>query len=940
MKLSFFTVLTLLSYSIAHAQVVSINPVFATQNDTVTITFDATQGNGALVGVAQVYAHTGVITDLSPSPTSWRHVVGNWGTPDPTVAMQNIGNNKHTISYHINTFYNVPSNEVVERLGFVFRNANGSLVGRDANGSDIFVDIYSNEFAAAILSPQVNGSIVSSGDTVFVQAASSDTSDLVLQLNGTNLTTIQDGKNINFSIPVDNYGPGKYWIELMADNGDTILYDSVYFIYPGSVTIEALPSGIIQGVNVIDSNSITLRLFAPGKSFVFAIGDFSNWELDTTYYMKRTPDQSTYWLQIDNLDPNQEYRFQYQIENEMRVADVYSEKILDPFNDPFIAQSTYPNLTPYPTGRTTDPVSVFKINSDVYPWDSTMNYQKPDKNNLVIYELLVRDFVANHDYNTIRDTLDYLENLGITAIEFMPINEFEGNLSWGYNPSFYFAPDKYYGPKETLQAFIEECHRRDIAVIIDIALNHSFGQNPQVRMYFDPSIGPYGQTTPQSPWFNPVPKHDFNVGYDYNHESQATQQFVDRVLAHWVNEYRIDGFRMDLSKGFTQINSLGNIGAWSAYDQSRIDIWQRIGNAIWSVDSTTIMILEHFADNNEEQVLSDLGFMLWGNCNHDYNEATMGYPSNLNCISYQFRNWNDPNLIGYMESHDEERLMYKNINFGNSSGNYDVTNFNTALRRIELASNFFIPIPGPKMIWQFGELGYEFSINRCPDGTINNDCRTSEKPIRWDFYTMANRKRVYDVMSALNNLKKDHPTFQTTNFSGSLGGFAKRLHLTHDSMDVTILGNFDVNSRTIIPNFQHTGMWYEYYSGDSLMVNNVNDTIALAAGEYLFYTDRRLQLPAIATSLEDKMVQGKLASRIFPNPSNTTFEIEWYSNNAESFLIEIFDILGQKIEEQKVEGTKGINRYEFTNTQLEEGTYIINIRNEELRASHRFVWMN
>ena len=57
----------------------------------------------------------------------------------------------------------------------------------------------------------------------------------------------------------------------------------------------------------------------------------------------------------------------------------------------------------------------------------------------------------------------------------MPFNEFEGNDSWGYNPDFYFAPDKYYGPKNTLKEFIDSCHSKGIAVIMDIALNHSFG---------------------------------------------------------------------------------------------------------------------------------------------------------------------------------------------------------------------------------------------------------------------------------------------------------------------------------------------------------------------------------------------------------------------------------------------------------------------------------
>ena len=105
----------------------------------------------------------------------------------------------------------------------------------------------------------------------------------------------------------------------------------------------------------------------------------------------------------------------------------------------------------------------------------------------------------------------------------MPVNEFEGNESWGYNPMFYFALDKYYGNKNSYKEFIDECHKRNMTVVMDIALNHSFGQNPQVRMYFDKSTGQYGQPTANNPWFNQIDKHPYGVGYDYNHETQPTK---------------------------------------------------------------------------------------------------------------------------------------------------------------------------------------------------------------------------------------------------------------------------------------------------------------------------------------------------------------------------------------------------------------------------------
>src|SRR5690606_13071190 len=107
------------------------------------------------------------------------------------------------------------------------------------------------------------------------------------------------------------------------------------------------------------------------------------------------------------------------------------------------------------------------------------------------------------------------------------------------------------------------------------------------------------------------------------------------------------------------------------------------------------------------------------------------------------RGWTNPYVVGYMESHDEERMVYKNLNFGNSSGSYNIKDTTTALKRMELNAAFFLTLPGPKMIWQFGELGYPYSINTCTDLSVNNDCRLANKPIRWDYLNDTRRMKIY-----------------------------------------------------------------------------------------------------------------------------------------------------------------------------------------------------
>ncbi|MEZ4634307.1 MAG: alpha-amylase family glycosyl hydrolase [Caldilineaceae bacterium] len=79
------------------------------------------------------------------------------------------------------------------------------------------------------------------------------------------------------------------------------------------------------------------------------------------------------------------------------------------------------------------------------------------------------------------DRLDYLVELGINAIELMPVQQFPGESSWGYNPVFYFAPARSYGSPDDLMQLVDACHRRGIAVILDVVFNHVWGDHPTTR---------------------------------------------------------------------------------------------------------------------------------------------------------------------------------------------------------------------------------------------------------------------------------------------------------------------------------------------------------------------------------------------------------------------------------------------------------------------------
>jgi hypothetical protein len=443
-------------------------------------------------------------------------------------------------------------------------------------------------------------------------------------------------------------------------------------------------------------------------------------------------------------------------------------------------------------------------------------------------------------------------------------------------------------------------------------------------MYWDETNN---RPSADNPWFNPVAKHDYNVGYDMNHESIQTKKFSSRVMKFWLEEYHIDGYRFDLSKGFTQKNTLGNVGAWGQYDATRIAIWKQYADSIWSAKENAYIILEHFADNTEEKELSNYGMLIWGNMNGKYGEGAMGWnesgKSDLSWISYKNRGWNDAHVIGYMESHDEERMMYRNLQYGNASGNYSVKNLNTGLSRVELAANFFFTIPGPKMIWQFGELGYDYSIDY--------NGRVGEKPIKWDYWENANRRRVYEIFASLSKLKTVEPAFETTDYSLNVGGALKTIHLNHSDMNVVVLGNFDVVSKSVNPDFQNTGTWYNYYTSEPKDITNTQDLITLAPGEYRLYTTKQLEKPVVDIDeyFNEAIAYGDL--NVYPNPVEQIL----YILDADNLVsITILNIFGQEVYSDGTSGTKD----HLSVQSLKSGIYVVIATDRQgIKKTARFV---
>ncbi len=626
----------------------------------------------------------------------------------------------------------------------------------------------------------------------------------------------------------------------LADDFFVNVTDNQYKPFnPAAIQYAAMPANVKEGINVVDNSTVTLVLYDKDnmgnhKDFAHVVGDFNNWTLtnDEKSQMKRDDSAGCWWITIPGLDASKEYAFQYYVgmrnQTPVRVADPYATKILDPNNDLYIPTSTYPENKTYPAGGV-GIVSVFKIQQENYSWQHP-NFTPPAKDNLVIYEMLLRDFTESGDINGAIQKLDYLKGLGVNAIELMPVQEFDGNDSWGYNPCFYFAMDKAYGTNTMYKQFIDACHARGMAVILDVVYNHATGNSPFAKMWLDSASN---RPASNNPYFNTQAPHPYSVFEDFNHESPIVQKFVKRNLQYLLTEYKVDGFRFDLAKGFTQKSSTeataGN------YDASRVAILKNYANAIKAVKPNAHVIFELFADDKEETEYGQSGIMVWRNMNESYNQSAMGWQekSDFNGSYYGTSSRPANSLVSYMESHDEERNSYKQINWGNG---WIKTNLTQRMKQLETNAAFFFTVPGPKMIWQFGEMGYDISIDY--------NGRVGKKPLHWEYLNDASRAALKNTYVKLLDFRKNNPDMFTSSasltwkVSATDWNNGRSLLLSSGEKKVVVVGNFLNEETNVTGNFQSPGTWYNVMNRtETLNVTSATKNISVPANSFKMYSN-------------------------------------------------------------------------------------------------------
>jgi len=348
--------------------------------------------------------------------------------------------------------------------------------------------------------------------------------------------------------------------------------------------------------------------------------------------------------------------------------------------------------------------------------------------------------------------------------------------------------------------------------------------------------------------------------------------------------------------------------------------------------------------------------LLWGNHNANFSQAAMGYSTpdpggntwNFEGILHTARGWNNPYLVGYMESHYEERMMYKNLNFGNSSGGYNIRDLNTALKRIEMSAAFFLNMPGPKMIWEFGELGYDNSINRCTNGSINDSCRLTPKPIRWDYLQNIQRKRLYDIFSSLLKLRA-HPLYKdvfianNTTITRSMGGGFKWLTIRSatDSSMLCVVGNFDVTSQTGSFTFPAGGTWYDYLNGNTFTATGSAQTMTLQPGQFHVFLNRNVVNAVVTPVTGINAVGNDLRVRVYANPAGDNSVIELNIPENGNVQLDLWNAPGQKVT-TVFSGflAKGKHRFSLNSVarNLPAGNYLMRVQSKNKSSVTRLIF--
>ncbi len=561
----------------------------------------------------------------------------------------------------------------------------------------------------------------------------------------------------------------------------------------------------------------TFFLTAPKKPAVHLVGDFNAWNPRTT--PMQTDGQGLFWVTVP-LRASTHYRFVVTMDGSGQrvwVADPYAREIRWDQWGPkaFLAEET------------------------AFTWRD-QGWQRPALRDLAIYELGVRDFSGEKrlsgevlgTFDGVRAKLDHLQRLGVNAIELMPISEFPGNSSWGYNPVFYMAPKWIYGQPATFKRLVDEAHQHGIAVILDMVFNHAWGDHPYYRMY-PPLFTPDGKPLPDlNPFFHHPENGHANSwgGLDWDHASPYTLAYMQDVVRFWLDEYHVDGFRFDwvggvewdpwqpLREGFDPYYGIAPIARAAREADPACyligEYWPISGAHPAKTAARMVRETEIDAVWNGEfhHTLENCLTQRWQWERQDLPRALGGYRAQGFTKAEQ--------VVNYVVSHDERRPEHEIQFWGEHIQLADPqetkrfsTRWELGMQKARLGAVALLTSPGVPMLLAGQEFG--------------EDCERTIAfwPLDWTKLSLPQGQRQFEFYQRLLRARRQHPALRSDFVEYYGDDFARWKVLRYKRWDgagdeVVVALNFDNCAHPVGLGFPHNGRWVDLLAGEIVKVTD------------------------------------------------------------------------------------------------------------------------
>lgn len=642
----------------------------------------------------------------------------------------------------------------------------------------ISFDTGTNAPSVRIVSPLNDEAVV---DAPNVELLADRADQVELRLNDRVVASVAESP-LELKLPFQQLGYGRHQLTARAERNGLVGMQQLYFWKLPAHRVESIPPGTAWGATDNNDGTVTFALHAPGKRFVSVMGDFNGWD-PFADMMNYSPD-GTWWL--TRAVSNGVWQFQYVIEGRRFLADPYSPDV--EWKD----ERGQEGYQPW------DARTVLRVGQPEFTWTAT-NYARPALDQLVIYELHIDDMLPGGGFTGLISKLDYIRDLGFNAIEPLPWTEFASDHSWGYNPSFHFAPESSYGSPDDLKRLIDEAHKRGIAVIMDAVLNHMDRSAPLFQLY--------GHDYSASPFFRQFSGENWGFP-DIDQRSRATKRYMQDVITHWLQEYRVDGIRYDATR-FVEWEGYNEWGAsWFAF-------------AAHQADPSSYQIAEHIPSDpdfiNSTEMDTTWGDHFRWNMRHMIEDARLDREVFAGLMIPSKRGFtNALQRIAYTESHDEERVMHEL-----KARNYPSVE---RRRRAELAYALTLIAPGPAMIYAGQEIGED------------TPKRVGSNPIQWKRTKGAlngENRNLLQTARTLTRLRATHSALrgEWVNIHENMPDDVVVVDRTGNEGSVLLAGNLGRANRRVTFTLPHSGPWRSALKGRALQTRGNESALTLAPGE-------------------------------------------------------------------------------------------------------------